>query len=89
MSKAILRDNDSKFLEILVREVKILDPNALINITSIVHSHQIDIQSEKRFDILSRIKQLHYQFGLPFKATEFIKSKISKISFQLFDHENS
>lgn len=89
MSKAILRDNDSKFLEILIREVKSIDQNALINITSIVRSHQVDIQSEKRFDILSKVKELHYQFGLTFQATEFIKSKISKISFQLIDYENT
>lgn len=83
MSKAILRDNDAKFLELIIREIRRV--NGIIDIYSIIHTHQIDVQVEEIYkdEIFTFIKNLHSRFGLEFKATEFIKDKNTLISFQL------
>ncbi len=85
MSKAILRDNDQKFLELIIREVRKVE--GIINIRSIIHTHRIDVQVQEKFkdEIFNVIKNLHAQFGLVFKASEFIKDKNTLISFQLTD----
>ncbi len=85
MSKAILKDNDHKFLELIIRGIKQKDPNCLVNITSIIHSHVIEIQTELKDELFYFIKELHASFGLPFQATEFIRKNLTIISFQLND----
>lgn len=89
MSKAILRDNDAMFLDLIIRRSRQIDPDCIINIVSIVHSHRVDIQTTLEFKhrIVKLIKDLHHSFGLSFKATEFIRDKNTLISFQLTDHE--
>jgi hypothetical protein len=85
MSKAILRDNDSKFLELVILSVKTIDPKAIVNITSILHTHQVDIQVKDHKIVFQEIKRLHSLYGLDFKATEFIKNRDTIISFTLSD----
>lgn len=87
MSKAVLRDNDSKFLELIVAKVRTIDPTCIVNIVSILHTHQVDIQTSRDLHtyIFKEIRYLHGLYGLEFKATEFIKNKDTLISFQLSD----
>ncbi len=87
MSKAILRDNDSKFLELVIKSARTIDPACVVNIVSILHTHQVDIQTSRDLhrDLFKAIRILHGLYGLEFKATEFIKNKDTLISFQLSD----
>ncbi len=89
MSKAILRDNDAQFIDTIIRQARSLDPDCIVNIRSIIHTHQIDIQTgvENKNKMFNLVRHIHNMFGLSFKATEFIKDKETLISFQLSDYE--
>lgn len=79
-------DNDFKFLEFVIREARLLDPNCLIDVKSRVRSHLVSIQTVREYKVrmLETIKNVHHRFGIPFRASQFIKNRETIISFELY-----
>jgi hypothetical protein len=81
----ILPDNDAKFLELIIRTARQLDPSCLIDIKTRLNTHTVYIQTAQEFKVrmLVAMKDLHHLFKLPFVATQFIKNRESLVSFEL------
>lgn len=69
----------------IVRAVKLKDPNCLVNISSIIHSHSVQIQTTKKDLIFSTLREVYNFAGLQFQASEFIRNGLTIISLQLND----
>lgn len=86
MGKPILRENDKRFIELILQEVRKIDEKALFNILYFPSNVRIQIQSgeEHRTQIFNKLHHIHKIFGLQFKLTQFIKKAKTLISFDLF-----
>jgi hypothetical protein len=84
MTKPI-RDNDAKFLEILFKEIRKIDPDVLFEITQYLFAIRVEIQSSEqhRGRIFNKLHHIHKLFGLQFKPSQFIKRDKNLISFDL------
>lgn len=84
-NQVILRDNDSRFIEIILQEIRKIDPKALFNITHFPRTTRIQIQScaELRGRLFNKLHHLHRLYGLSFTPTQFIKRDKNLITFEL------
>lgn len=81
----ILPDNDLKVIEILISEVKKIEPKALIDIHYFPCLVTIKIQSDysERSTIFNKLRHVHNLYGIKFTPTQFIKRDKNLISFDL------
>lgn len=85
MKEIILRDNDSRFLEIIMQSIRKIDPEALFIVKQYLKQIKIEIQSKEecRSKIFNKLYNLHSAFGLMFKPSQFIKKDKNIIYFDL------
>jgi hypothetical protein len=71
----MLTDNDYRFVQIITKSVLEIDPEAQVNISSIVYSNKVEIKVkvEVKQLVLDKIKSLYKAFQIPLKMARFIK----------------
>jgi len=85
MEKLVLRDNDYKFLEVVFKNIRTIDQDAIFNILNFPTTIRVEIQSKEEYRglIFNKLHHLHRIFGLQFNSTQFIKRDKNIISFDL------
>lgn len=79
----VIPDNDSKFLELIFREIRKISPNVLFDIQYFPTLVRVKIQisEETRGKIFNKLHHIHSIYNLTFRPTQFLKRDKSLISF--------
>lgn len=90
MNNQVLRDNDSKFLEVIFREIRKIDENVLFNVLYYPSNITVQLQSQEqlRGKIFNKLHHIHNIFGLKFSPTQFLRRDKTLISFDLLCDRN-
>ncbi len=86
MERPVISDNNQRFIELVLIEVRKIDSNALFDINYYPSLVRIRIQADEqlRGKLFNKLHHLHNSYGLRFTPTQFIKRDKTIISFDLY-----